>query len=46
MIHVERITHIRQWDNDAAKRLDERNKGVIFKNCVKCEIYRCCNANV
>ena len=20
-------------DNDAAKRLDERNKGVIFKNC-------------
>ena len=21
-------------DNDAAKRLDERNKGVIFKNCV------------
>ena len=21
-------------DNDAAKRLDERSKGVIFKNCV------------
>ena len=21
------------WDDDAAKQLDERNKGVIFKNC-------------
>ena len=28
------ITITRAGDNDAAKRLDERNKGVIFKNCV------------
>ena len=28
------ITIARAGDNDAAKRLDERNKGVIFKNCV------------
>ena len=27
------ITIIREWDNDAAKRADERNKGLIFKNC-------------
>ena len=41
-------------DNDAGKRADERNKGVIFKNCAPfkqysnryCKRYRCCNANV
>ena len=27
------ITITSEGDNDAAKRLDERNKGVIFKNC-------------
>ena len=27
------IIIIGAWDNDAARRLDERNKGVIFKNC-------------
>ena len=27
------ITIIREGDNDAAKRADERNKGLIFKNC-------------
>ena len=27
------ITIIREGDNDAAKRTDERNKGLIFKNC-------------
>ena len=27
------ITVTGAGDNDAAKRLDERNKGVIFKNC-------------
>ena len=36
------------WDDDAAKQLDERNKGVIFKNCapfVKC-ISRINNADI
>ena len=28
------ITTTRTGDDDAAKRLDERNKGVMFKNCV------------
>ena len=28
------ITTTRAGDDDAAKRLDERNKGVMFKNCV------------
>ena len=33
-IHVKgRITITGAGDNDAAKRLGERNKGVIFKNC-------------
>ena len=27
------ITIIREGDSDAAKRADERNKGLIFKNC-------------
>ena len=27
------ITITRTGDDDAAKRLDEKNKGVIFKNC-------------
>ena len=29
----ETITITRAGDNDAAKRLDERQKGIIFKNC-------------
>ena len=29
----ETITVTREGDTDAAKRLDERNKGVVFKNC-------------
>ena len=33
-IHVKgKITITGAGNNDAAKRLDERNKGVIFKNC-------------
>ena len=27
------IIIIGAWDNAVARRLDERNKGVIFKNC-------------
>ena len=27
------ITNPGEGDNDAVKRADERNKGVIFKNC-------------
>ena len=27
------VTIIGKGDNDAAKRLDERNKGLIFRNC-------------
>ena len=33
IIVMETITITGAGDNDAAKRLDERNKGVIFKNC-------------
>ena len=29
----ETITIIGARDDDAAKRLDDRNKGIIFKNC-------------
>ena len=35
----ETITILRAGDDDNAKRTDERNKGVIFKNCeplIKC----------
>ena len=33
-IHVKgTITITSERDNDTAKQLDERNKGVIFKNC-------------
>ena len=33
-IHVKgKITITGAGNNDAAKRLDERNKGIIFKNC-------------
>ena len=31
------ITIIREGDNDAAKRADERNTGLIFKNCASCK---------
>ena len=34
LIHVSgTITVTGEGDNDAAKRADERNKGVMFKNC-------------
>ena len=29
----ETVTVTREGDTNAAKRLDERNKGVVFKNC-------------
>ena len=33
-IHVKgKITIIAAGDNEAARRADERNKGVVFKNC-------------
>ena len=32
-ILVSETTTVRAGDNDAAKQVDERNKGVILKNC-------------
>ena len=44
----ETITITGEGDDDDAKRLDERNKGVVFKNCApftKC-ISRLNNTNI
>ena len=34
------ITITGEGDDDAAKRADERNEGVIFKNCAICWLYK------